>query len=179
MTSTVDRHDQIMDRHESSPKLTLVVAMAENRVIGRDNDLPWRLPDDMRQFVALTRGKPIVMGRKNYQSIGRPLPKRQNIVMTRDTHYQAEGCTVVHSPEAALAAAGDAEEVMIIGGADIYAAFLPQAHCIELTRVAAEIEGDTLFPLFEGPNWQLSARTHHPADAEHAYAMDFETWTRT
>lgn len=165
-----------MDRQ--TPQLTLVVAMAENRVIGRDNDLPWRLPDDMRHFVALTRGKPIVMGRKNYESIGRPLPKRLNIVMTRNQTWQADGCKVVHNPEDALRAAGDADEVMVIGGADIYAAFLPQADRIELTRVGAEIEGDTVFPLFEGPDWQLTARTHHPIDTEHAYTMDFETWER-
>ena len=165
-----------MDTHK--PRITFVVAMAENRVIGRDNDLPWRLPDDMRHFVALTRGKPIVMGRKNYASIGRPLPKRLNIVMTRDPNWQAEGCEVVHSAEAALAAAGDAEEIAIIGGADIYRAFLPMANCIELTRVRAEVAGDTVFPVFEGPEWRCTQTTHHPADAEHAYAMDFETWER-
>ena len=160
------------------PEISLIVAMAENRVIGRDNDLPWRLPDDMRHFVALTRGKPIVMGRKNFESIGRALPNRQNIVMTRDTAWQAEGCTVVHDAKAALAAAGDVPEIAIIGGAEIYKAFLPIADRIELTRVRATIEGDTLFPAFEGPDWALQQTTHHPADAEHAYAMDFETWVR-
>lgn len=160
------------------PEISLIVAMAENRVIGRDNDLPWRLPDDMRHFVALTRGKPIVMGRKNFESIGRALPNRQNIVMTRDTAWQAEGCTVVHDAKAALAAAGDVPEIAIIGGAEIYKAFLPIADRIELTRVRATIEGDTLFPAFEGPDWSLKQTTHHPADAEHAYAMDFETWVR-
>ncbi len=160
------------------PQIVMVVAMAENRVIGRDNDLPWRLPDDMRHFVALTRGKPIVMGRKNFESIGRALPNRLNIVMTRDQDWQHAGCTVVHDAEAALAAAGDVPEIAIIGGAEIYAAFLPIADRIELTRVRAEIEGDTLFPAFEGPDWQLQQTTHHPADAEHAYAMDFETWIR-
>ncbi len=160
------------------PEISLIVAMAENRVIGRDNDLPWRLPDDMRHFVALTRGKPIVMGRKNFESIGRALPNRQNIVMTRDTAWQAEGCTVVHDAKAALAAAGDVPEIAIIGGAEIYKAFLPIADRIELTRVRSTIEGDTLFPAFEGPDWELQQTTHHPADAEHAYAMDFETWVR-
>lgn len=160
------------------PRITFVVAMAENRVIGRDNDLPWRLPDDMRHFVALTRGKPIVMGRKNFESIGRALPKRLNIVMTRDPEWQADGCEVVHSAEDALAVAGDAEEIAIIGGADIYRAFLPMADCIELTRVRTEVPGDTVFPVFEGPEWRCTQTTHHPADAEHAYAMDFETWER-
>lgn len=162
----------------SSPHIFLVVAMAENRVIGRNNDLPWRLPDDLRHFVALTRGKPIVMGRKNYESIGRALPNRKNIVMTRDTQWQASECVAVHDVEGALAAAAPADEVAIIGGAEIYAAFLPMADRIELTRVLATMEGDTFFPLFEGPKWALTARTHHPADAEHAYAMEFETWER-
>ena len=164
------------DRHRA--RVTLVVAMSENRVIGRDNDLPWRLPDDMRHFVALTRGKPIVMGRRNYESIGRPLPKRHNIVMTRDRNWHAEGCEVVHDAEAALAAAGEVPEVMIIGGAEIYAAFLPLADRIELTRVLARIDGDTVFPPFEGPAWRCTQTTHHPTDADHAYAMDFETWER-
>lgn len=172
--------------------IILVVAMAENRVIGRNNDLPWRLPDDMRHFVALTRGKPIVMGRKNYESIGRPLPNRTNIVMTRDTHWTAEGCVAVHDVEGALAAATQAAksteksvgvsdelpEIAIIGGAEIYAAFLPIADRIELTRVLATVEGDTFFPLFEGPEWELASQTRHPADAEHAYDMNFETWKR-
>lgn len=179
-----DSQDAIRDTH-----ISLIVAMAENRVIGRDNDLPWRLPNDMRHFVALTRGKPIVMGRKNYESIGRPLPNRTNIVMTRDTHWKAEGCVVVHDVESALTAAKTAyknvgvsddgsDDVAIIGGAEIYAAFLPIADRIELTRVRAMVEGDTFFPLFEGPEWRLTAQTHHPADAEHAYSMDFETWER-
>ncbi len=169
MNSTVDRHE---------PRLTMVVAMSQNRVIGRDQDLPWRLPDDMRRFVALTRGKPIVMGRRNYQSIGRPLPKRQNIVMTRDRSWSAEGCEVVHDVEGALTTAGDVPEIAIIGGAEIYAAFLPQADRIELTRVLADIPGDTFFPPFEGPEWRCTDTTHHPADAEHAWPMDFETWER-
>ncbi len=165
------------DTH-SSPHVFLVVAMAENRAIGRNNDLPWKLPNDMRHFVALTRGKPIVMGRKNYESIGRALPNRKNIVMTRDPQWQAPGCVDVQDVEGALAAAAPADEVAIIGGAEIYAAFLPMADRIELTRVLATVEGDTFFPLFEGPEWGLTARTHHPADAEHAYAMEFETWER-
>ncbi len=177
-----------MNTH-TAPRITLVAAMADNRVIGHDNDLPWSLPDDMRHFVALTRGKPIVMGRKNYESIGRALPKRLNIVLTRDKAFKAEGCTIVHSTETALAAAGSADEIMIIGGAEIYAAFLPIADRIELTRVRASIEGDTFFPEFSGlnantdvnnssPTWRCANRRHHPIDIDHAYAMDFETWVR-
>jgi len=159
-------------------QITLVVAMTDNRVIGRDNDLPWRLPDDMRHFVALTRGKPIVMGRRNFESIGRPLPRRHNIVMTRQPDWSAEGVETVHSVEAAIEAAGEVPELMVIGGADIYAAFLPRADRIELTRVRTELEGDTWLPVFEGPAWARTALTHHPADAEHAWAMDFEVWAR-
>ncbi|MEX0431527.1 dihydrofolate reductase [Spiribacter insolitus] len=159
-------------------QITLVVAMSENRVIGRNNDLPWRLPDDMRHFVALTRGKPIVMGRRNFESIGRPLPNRQNIVMTRDATWSADGVEAVRTLDEAIAAAGDAPELMVIGGAEIYAAFLPIADHIELTRVRAELEGDTWFPAFEGPDWALQQTTHHPVDAEHAWPMDFETWVR-
>lgn len=158
--------------------ITLVAAMAENRVIGRDNDLPWRLPADMRHFVALTRGRPIVMGRRNYQSIGRPLPKRHNIVMTLDPEFTAPGCTVVHDPEAALAAAGDAPEVMVIGGEAVYRAFLPRADVIELTVVRADIPGDVHFPPFEGPEWRLAAEHHHPADADNPYPMDFRRYER-
>ena len=136
-------------------QITLVVAMTDNRVIGRDNDLPWRLPDDMRHFVALTRGKPIVMGRRNFESIGRPLPRRHNIVMTRQPDWSAEGVEVVNSVEAAIEAAGEVAELMVIGGADIYAAFLPRADRIELTRVRTELEGDTWLPVFEGPAWEI------------------------
>ncbi|MEX0374635.1 dihydrofolate reductase [Spiribacter pallidus] len=161
-----------------SPRIVMVVAMAMNRVIGRDNDLPWRLPDDMRHFVALTRGKPIIMGRKNFRSIGRPLPNRRNIVMTRDPDWHHEGCEVAGGVDQALKMVADADEVAIIGGADIYAAFLPMAHRLELTRVHAEPTGDVFFPPFEGPAWRCTQTTHHPADAEHAYAMDFETWER-
>jgi len=159
-------------------QITFVVAMSDNRVIGRHNDLPWRLPDDMRHFVALTRGKPIVMGRRNFESIGRPLPRRQNIVLTRDPDWAAAGVEAVQSVEAAIEAAGEVPELMVIGGADIYAAFLPRADRIELTRVRTTLEGDVWFPVFEGPAWTRTAVTHHPADAEHAFAMDFETWTR-
>jgi len=158
--------------------ITLIAAMAENRVIGRDNALPWRLPADMRYFVAQTRGKPVIMGRRNHESIGRPLPKRHNIVLTRDTGYQAPGCTVVHGVEAALAAAGAAAEVMVIGGEAIYRAFLPRADRILLTVVRAEIPGDVCFPPFDGREWRLVAEAHNPADTENPYAMDFREYLR-
>lgn len=161
------------------PRITLIAAMAENRVIGRENGLPWRLPADMRHFVAETRGKPVIMGRRNHESIGRPLPRRHNILLTRDPAYRAAGCTVVHGVEAALAAAGETPEVMVIGGEGVYRAFLPRADRILLTVVRAEVPGDVRFPPFEGPQWRLVAEAHHPADAENAHAMDFREYHRS
>jgi dihydrofolate reductase len=107
--------------------ISIIVAAAENGVIGAQGELPWRLSDDLRRFKAVTMGKPIVMGRKTYESIGRPLPGRQNIVITRQSGFEAAGCDVVDSKEAALAAAGEADEIMVIGGSQVYALFLPYA----------------------------------------------------
>jgi dihydrofolate reductase len=153
--------------------LSFVVAMARNRVIGKDNGLPWRLPADLRHFKVITMGKPIIMGRKTFDSIGRPLPGRTNIVVTRDPAYQAEGCVVAHSIEAALAAAGEAEEVMIIGGADFYRQLLPRADRIYLTRIDAEIEGDTWFPELDAAQWRERSREDHVPDADNPYPYSF------
>jgi dihydrofolate reductase len=153
--------------------ISLIVAMAANRVIGRDNKLPWRLPNDLRRFRALTMGKPLVMGRKTFESIGRPLDGRHNIVVSRNPDYRAEGCTVVHSPEAALAAAVPAEELFVAGGAELYAQFLPQAHCLYLTLVHAHVQGDTYFPAFDQSQWREIEREEHRADGRHAYAYSF------
>lgn len=162
----------------SHPIVSLVAAMAENRVIGRDGSLPWRLPADMRHFVSLTRGKPVIMGRKSFDDIGRPLPRRHNIVLTRDRAYTAAGCTVAHDTDAALAAAGDADEVMVIGGEQVYRLFLPQAGRIYLTIVHAEPEGDTFFPTFEDGGWRLGEEAYRPADEDNPYAMTFRTYLR-
>jgi dihydrofolate reductase len=153
--------------------ISLVVAAAENGVIGRGGALPWRLSDDLRRFKALTTGKPVVMGRKTFESIGRPLPGRRNIVMTRDDSYQAEGCDVVGSPEAALAAAREAPEVMVIGGAEVYRQFLPLAGRIHLTRVHAAIEGDTFLPAIDPALWTEVSQTRHPADQRNDFDMSF------
>jgi dihydrofolate reductase len=153
--------------------LSFVVAMARNGVIGKDNGLPWRLPADLRHFKAVTLGKPIIMGRKTFESIGRPLPGRTNIVVTRDPACQAEGCLVAHSIEAALEAAGDAEEVMIIGGADFYRQLLPRADRIYLTLIDAEIEGDTWFPELDENRWRERSREDHAADADNPYPYSF------
>ena len=153
--------------------ISLVVAAADNDVIGRDGGLPWRLPADLRHFRELTMGKPIVMGRLTWESIGRPLPGRQNIVMTRQIAYTAEGADVVATAEEAVAAAGDADEIMVIGGAQVYAEFLPGAGRIYLTRVHAEPAGDVRFPPVDKAEWRETSREAHGADAKHEYAFSF------
>lgn len=155
--------------------LALVVAVADNGAIGVRNELPWRLPKDLQRFKALTLGKPIIMGRKTFESIGKPLPRRTNIVITRQTALEIPGCIVVSSLDAALrtAAECDGGDIMIIGGADIYRQALPQAARIYLTRVHATIEGDTSFPLISVSDWRESLREDHPADERHAYAYSF------
>lgn len=153
--------------------VSLILAMDRNRVIGAGGSLPWRLPADMKYFKARTMGKPIVMGRRTYETIGRPLPGRHNIVVTRQRKYQAPGCTVVHSPQGALAATGSAPEVMIIGGAEIYRRFLPQADRIYLTLVDASLEGDTFFPELSPEEWHVVWEERHDADEQNPYAYRF------
>ena len=152
--------------------VSLVVAASTNNVIGRDGGLPWHLPDDLRHFKRITTGKPLIMGRRTFESIGKPLPERQNIVMTRDPDYAAEGCDVVSSVDEALELAGDAEEVMIIGGGQVYRDFLSRADRIYMTRVQAEVQGDTLFPDFDKSAWRLVSSEHHAADDRHGYAFE-------
>ncbi|MEJ2059907.1 MAG: type 3 dihydrofolate reductase [Gammaproteobacteria bacterium] len=158
--------------------LTLVVAMAHDRVIGRDNEMPWHLPADLKHFKSITLGKPVVMGRRTYESIGRPLPGRLNIVITRDHGYEAPGCTVVASLDAALAAAGDAQEVMVIGGANLYAQVIERAERMYLTLIDAELEGDTHFPEYDAQAWRVCAREPHSADEKNAYPYEFVTLER-
>ena len=148
---------------------SLVVAMSRNRVIGRDNQLPWRLPADLAFFKRITIGKPVIMGRKTYESIGKPLPGRHNLVVTRQAGYAAPGCTVVPSMEAAYRAAGDAAEVSIIGGSSIFEEALPEADVIYLTEVDAEVAGDVYFPPFDRTRWRETELERHAADERHAY----------
>ena len=138
--------------------LSLIVAMAKNRVIGRDNALPWRLPADLKHFRRVTMGKPIVMGRKTFDSIGKPLDGRKNIVITRNSDYRPDGVTVVDSLDGALNAAGDSE-VMIIGGATIYEQVLPRADRIHLTLIDENFEGDAFFPVLIDDEWREVERT--------------------
>ena len=155
------------------PSIAIVVAMAENRVIGRDGDLPWRLPADMARFRMLTMGKPIVMGRRTHESIGRVLDGRHNIVVSRRPNFRAPRCTVVSSLEAALESASDAAEISVIGGASIYAHALPLAARIHLTLVRTTIDGDVRFPELEPRQWRESSRVERPADARNAYGLSF------
>jgi dihydrofolate reductase len=158
--------------------VSLIVAMAQNGVIGRDNTLPWRLPKDLKRFKASTLGKPILMGRKTFESIGRPLPGRPNLVLTRDRFWDAEGVTVVHSVEEALTHSGGCDELVAIGGAEIYRLILPFARRIYLTHVHADVPGDTFFPDFDPTQWADVECSMHPADGDHAYPVTFVTLER-
>ena len=155
------------------PSIAIVVAMAENRVIGRDGDLPWRLPADMTRFRSLTMGKPIVMGRRTHESIGRALDGRQNIVVSRRPGYRSPGCTVASSLEAAVEAASSAAEAAVIGGAGIYEHALPFATRIHLTLVHASIEGDVRFPEIDPSEWREVSRIERAADARNRYDLSF------
>lgn len=154
-------------------KISIVVAMSTNGVIGRDNQLPWHLPADLQHFKKTTMGKPILMGRKTYESIGRPLPGRTNIVITRDADYAAEGCVVVYSIEAALQAAGEQDEIMIIGGAEFYRQILPLADTIYLTRIHEDFAGDTYFPELNPAEWHEVERTDWEADEKNSHRYSF------
>jgi dihydrofolate reductase len=161
-----------------APLISLIVAMAQNGVIGRGNALPWRLPEDLRRFREFTLGKPVLMGRKTFESIGRPLPGRANLVLTRDPHWHANGVIAVHSVEEALLQTRTCEELVAIGGAEIYRLLLPLARRIYLTHVHADVPGDTYFPAFDPAQWDdLEYRTH-PADERHAYPVTFVTLER-
>lgn len=154
-------------------KIAIVVAMADNRVIGRDNRLPWHLPADLRHFKQLTLGKPVLMGRKTHESIGRPLPDRTNIVVTRDRSYTAPGCIVAHSLERALQAAGGCAEVMVIGGMELYRQLLPRADCIYLTLVHAAFEGDAFFPELDAGEWREVERADWMPDEKNSWPYSF------
>ncbi len=147
--------------------------MAAGRVIGLQGRMPWHLPADLRRFRAVTWGKPVVMGRVTHESIGHPLPGRTNIVMTRAADYRAAGCVVVASPEQALAAAEGAAECMVIGGAQLYAEFLPRAQRLYLTFIEARVDGDAFFPPYPGTEWCEAACERHAADAENPYSYRF------
>ncbi|HAU81382.1 MAG: dihydrofolate reductase [Stenotrophomonas sp.] len=161
-------------------KLSLIAALDRDHGIGRDNDLPWKLPDDLKRFKALTVGKPILMGRRTAQSLGRALPGRLNLVLTRSGQVPFDGMQAVASIEQALQAAADtdAEELCVIGGGEIYRLAMAQATDLHLTWVQTTVPADTHFPPVDPALWVEVAREHHAADERHAYAFDFVDYRR-
>ncbi len=155
--------------------LILVAALANNRAIGLNGRMPWHLPDELQYFKKATMGKPVIMGRKTWQAIGRPLPGRQNLVVSRNEDYQAQGCQVVNSLEAALLVA-DSEESAVIGGGELYRMALPLASRMLLTIVNCEPKADTWFPEWQASEWQLKKSLHHEADEAHEYSFDMQEW---
>jgi dihydrofolate reductase len=161
-------------------EMELIVAVSENDVIGRGNQLPWRLPQDLRRFKALTLGKPILMGRKTYESIGRALPGRTNLVLSRSPQFAPSGCIVVGTLDAARSAAGADSALMVIGGAEIYRQCLPFASRIHLTLVHTRIDGgDTFFDAWRRSEWHESSRERHEADDTNTFAYSFITLDRS
>ena len=158
--------------------ISLIVAASANNVLGAAGELPWHLSDDLKRFKSLTMGKPIVMGRKTFESIGRALPGRQNIVITRQDDYQAPHCDVVATLGGAIAAVAESDEVMVIGGGEIYQLFLPLTRRIYLTRVDAEVQGDTYFPEIDPATWRETAREEFAADANNDHAFAVITYER-
>ena len=159
-------------------RIAFVVARDRRGVIGAKGRLPWRLPDDLKHVRELTVGKPLIMGRRTYESIGRPLPDRTNIVLTRDQAFRCDGCLIARTAEEALALAGDAPEIIVFGGAEVFREFLPRSDRIYLTEVEAEVQGDTHFPPLDRAEWRESDRRAHPADDRHPYAFSFVTLDR-
>ena len=158
--------------------ISIIVAASANNVIGMQGSLPWKLSDDLKRFKQLTMGKTIVMGRLTWAAIGRPLPGRQNIVLTRQADFAADGCDVVSSPAEALSVAGDADEIMVIGGGQIYELFLPKATRLYITRVHAEIDGDAFFPEIDSNVWQLASSESISADDANQFPFDFMIYER-
>ncbi len=162
-------------------RISLIAALDRNNAIGRDNQLPWRLPDDLRRFKALTLGRPVLMGRKTAQSLGRALPGRLNLVLTRSAQAPLEGMVAVTSVEQAIAQARaqSADQLCVIGGGQVYAQLLDRADALHLTHVDTVVEGaDAYFPAFDPEHWEVTARQPHPADARHALAFEFVDYAR-
>lgn len=158
--------------------LSIITAMDKNCLIGKENGLPWKIPADLQFFKKVTMSKPIIMGRKTFESIGRPLPGRQNIVITRDEAYTAEGCDVVYSIDEAFDIAGDVEEAMVIGGANIYQQCLDKCDRLYLSRVLGEFEGDAWFPDINFSDWQLKEKEDHKADEKNECDYSFQVFER-
>ncbi len=159
-------------------KVSMIVAASANNVIGEEGGLPWHLSEDLKRFKEITMGKPMIMGRATWESIGKALPGRRSIVLTRQADYAAEGAEVVSTPEAALELTGDADEVMVIGGGKVYEEFMPITERIYLTRVHAEIDGDTFFPDLDEAEWRIVSSTPLPANDERPFSISFQTLER-
>jgi dihydrofolate reductase len=159
-------------------RIAFVVARDRRGVIGKGGRLPWRLPDDMKHVRELTVGKPLIMGRRTFDSIGKPLPDRTSIVLTRDPAFRCDGCLVARTPDEALALAGEAAEVIVFGGAGVFKDFLPRADRIYMTEVDTEATGDTYFPPLDPTEWREVSRTAHPADSRHPFPFSFVTLER-
>ncbi|WP_323899258.1 type 3 dihydrofolate reductase [Aeromonas hydrophila] len=160
--------------------ISMIAAMAHDRVIGLDNQMPWHLPADLAHFKRVTLGKPVLMGRKTFESIGRPLPGRRNLVISHNSDYRADGVEVIDSVEAALAllAGSDVAELMVIGGGHLYGQLLPRADRLYLTRIDLAVEGDTRFPAFDEGDWSCIEREPHQPDEKNPHSYCFETWQR-
>jgi len=150
----------------TTPTITVIAARARNGVIGRNNEMPWKIPGEQAQFKRITMGHAIVMGRKTWESIGQPLPGRRNIVITRNPQFLAAGAEVVASLDEALALTGAAEEVFVIGGGELYVEAMPRANRMLLSEIDAEVEGDTFFPHFDRRQWRETCREYHPPASE-------------
>ena len=160
------------------PRVSIIAAMARDRVIGLDNKLPWHLPSDLQHFKKTTMGKPMIMGRKTWESLPGILPGRPHIVVTRNPGYVARGATIANSLETAIEAAGDAEEAMIVGGANLYAQALPIADRLYLTFIDADIEGDARFPDYDESEWELVEEERFSADEKNRWDYRFTEWVR-
>ena len=160
--------------------ISIIVAATENNVIGDDNDLVCKLPDDMKFFKRITTGHHILMGRKNYESINRPLPNRENLILSRDPHYRVDGAYTFTDVESAVKFANnnDQEELMVIGGGNIYRQLLPETDKIYLTRIHTEIDGDTYFPILDDEEWEITHEKFHEADDKHEYSFTYLTYER-
>lgn len=158
--------------------ISLVVAVAENGVIGKSGALPWHLPKDLKHFKTLTSGHATVMGRRTFESISKPLPNRRNVVLTRNRDFRSEGVRVVHTLEEALRIINEGTEIFVIGGAEVFRLALPLADHVHQTVVHAEVEGDTYFDQFDPSDWELREDEYQDADEDHAYAFSFRSWVR-
>lgn len=163
---------------KSYTKITLIVAAAENNAIGKDNQMPWHLPNDFKYFKQHTVGHSIVMGRKTFESIGKPLPERRNIVLTRDLNYINPDVDVANSLHEVLTYCRDERDIFIIGGANVYKQALPLSHRVLLTRVHTIIDGDAFFPVLPETEWKLISQESHQKDEKHAFDYTFEAWER-